>query len=328
MYPFVHLLPDGNLFILSDRSSQVVDLEPNDNIRVVRDLPELQGLHRVYPNTGGSVLLSLTAANAYHAQIMICGGGEENMPSSRTDDTCAIIGPSDQRPKWTTTKMLGGPRTMVEAILLLDGRVLWLNGARRGVQGFGTASVPATEALIYDPTSNSWSSAGTSSIPRMYHSVALMLLDGTILVARSNPNEMPILDMNINRSDPLRAFPTEFRVERYIPPYLLGEKGSFRPKNIHIESVSHINSRQAFRIRFEKAKSFKECKFYLYSNGFVTHSLHMGQTMIELQIHKWEEESKVTVTVPPIKIAPGPYVVFVVVDGVPGIGEFVSIRRP
>lgn len=328
MYPFVHLLPDGNLFVLSDRSSQVVNIKSTGDIEVVKDLPTLQGLHRVYPNTGGSVLLPLMASNAYNPRVMICGGGEENEPWSKTDDTCASIGPADRGPTWSTTKMLGGPRTMVEAILLLDGTVLWLNGARRGVQGFGTASVPATEALIYNSTRNSWSSAGVSGIPRMYHSVALMLLDGTILVAGSNPNEMPILNTSIDKNNPLRAFPTEFRVERYTPPYLLGAKAELRPMNIRIQSVEDIRSKQAFRISFDKVQANSgEPKFYLYTNGFVTHSLHMGQTMIELQVHKREETTTMVVTVPPVKIAPGPYVIYVLVDGVPGVGQFVTIRR-
>ncbi len=44
-----------------------------------------------------------------------------------------------------------------------------------------TASLNAD---LYDPGSNSFSSAGANSYPRLYHSVALLLPDATVWIAR------------------------------------------------------------------------------------------------------------------------------------------------
>lgn len=41
-------------------------------------------------------------------------------------------------------------RGMVEGTLLPDGTVIWLNGCNQGAQGFGLATAPTLEALIYD----------------------------------------------------------------------------------------------------------------------------------------------------------------------------------
>ena len=150
MYPFLHLLPDGSLFIFTDRSSQLFDVTTNYTIKV---MPDLAGMHRTYPNTGGSVMLPLHKASNYSAEIMICGGGHHQGIDSPCDASCGRITPLSSDPHWTYSTM-PQPRVMVEAVLLLDGTVLWINGAQVGAQGFGIADSPAVEALIYHPNAD------------------------------------------------------------------------------------------------------------------------------------------------------------------------------
>ena len=60
-----------------------------------------------------------------------------------------------------------------------------------------------------------------STIARLYHSVALLLLDGTVMVAGSNPVLMPVLAPvpgQVLSEDYVTGFP----VEVYVPPYLQG----------------------------------------------------------------------------------------------------------
>jgi hypothetical protein len=57
----------------------------------------------------------------------------------------------------------------------------------------------------------------------------------------------------------------------------------------------------------------------------------MGHRMAELDVGSWvagAEEQNVVVTGPPNNnvAPPGPYVVYVVVDGVPSMGQFVQVR--
>lgn len=323
MYPFLHLLKDGTLFVFTSKSSQIFDVNSN---KIVRNMPDLPGRQRTYPNTGGSVMFPLTKQNNYEAEIMVCGGGEIDLLTSLTDDSCGIIKPVSINPKWKITKMPGGGRVMVEGILLLDGTILWLNGAAEGCQGFGTASKPQLDALIYNPTSDKWSTAGHSNIPRLYHSVALMLLDGTILVAGSNPNEMPLLEKDVDTGDPTRAFPTEFRVEIYTPSYLIGKT---RPTEIKLSQIHFAPGDTIATVGFKAQSGAKTLKVLLYHGGFITHSLHMGQVMVEMEHlgmrHMHKDRHEAFIRVPKIKLAPGPYVIYVVVDGVPGLGQFVSV---
>jgi hypothetical protein len=131
-------------------------------------------------------------------------------------------------------------RAMTEGVLLPDGTVLWLNGAESGAEGFGLAADPAYQILIYDPTAPlgaRWTTGASSAIARLYHSVALLLLDGTVMVAGSNPVS-PITTVPVANQVPSEDYVTEFRVEVYTPGYLSGANAGSRPGDVVLSSTS------------------------------------------------------------------------------------------
>ena len=68
MYPFLHLLPDGTLFVYVSKSAEIFDLSNGGS--TMQTLPDLPGDYRTYPNIGGSVLLPLSSADNYTADIV------------------------------------------------------------------------------------------------------------------------------------------------------------------------------------------------------------------------------------------------------------------
>lgn len=213
---------------------------------------------------------------------------------------------------------------------------LWLRrasdfslGGSEGAQGFGLAESPALEALIYDPNQplgERFSVGASSTIPRLYHSVALLAIDGTLIVTGSNPVEQPILTPDA--ADP---YVTEFRVERYTPPYLTGDNPNRRPQNMVLSTTRLTATAATFRIEFDSPVSGSAVNIALYYGGFVTHSLHMGQRMIYLDNTGYvagASSQVLTVTMPPNSnvAPPGPYVVYVVQDGIPSIGQSVMVN--
>lgn len=320
MYPFVHLLSDGNLFVFVSKASQVFNVGSN---AVVKELPDLPGDYRTYPNTGGSVLLPLSSKNNWAPDVIICGGGAYQDITSPTDPSCGRIQPLSANAKWEMDSMPEG-RGMVEGTLLPDGTVVWLNGGSRGAQGFGLMADPALEALLYDPEQplgQRFSTLTRSPIPRLYHSVALLLLDGTVMVAGSNPVQMPM-----NQPDAANPYVTEWRVENYVPPYLQGDKANQRPTNMVLGSKTLRADGSQFTITCTLPHASTNIKVVLYHGGFVTHSVHMGHRMLNLDIVK-SAQGSLTVSGPPNHnvAPPGPYVVYVLVDGVPGVGQFVQV---
>jgi len=183
------------MFAQVSKSAEIFDVVSG---QTVKSFPDLPGDYRTYPNTGGSVLLPLSSANDWAPEVVICGGGAYQDITSPTDPSCGRIAPLSPNAQWEMDSMPEG-RGMVEGVLLPDGTALWVNGANKGAQGFNLATDPTLEVLIYAPTAplgKRWSTAASSSIPRLYHSVALLLLDGTLLIAGSNPDQMPVVALD------------------------------------------------------------------------------------------------------------------------------------
>lgn len=75
LYPFLHLLPDGNMFLFANNRSVLLDYT---NRRIVKEFPPIPGGKRNYPSTGSSVLMPLNltggGSSPVAAEVMICGG--------------------------------------------------------------------------------------------------------------------------------------------------------------------------------------------------------------------------------------------------------------
>ncbi len=93
-------------------------------------------------------------------------------------------------------------------VALPDGTMFIMNGAQQGYGGFGLASDPNLNAVLFDPTQpqgQRFSILNNTIVARMYHSEATLLPDASIL---------------ISGSDPLDArFPEEYRIEVKLPAY-------------------------------------------------------------------------------------------------------------
>jgi hypothetical protein len=325
MYPFMYVLPeDGRLFTLAGKQSCIVN--PNlmspafAELDCQNRLPDLPGMFRTYPNTGSSSMFMLSSKNNWTATIFVCGGGAYQDISSPTDPTCGKITPNSQNPQWELDAMPEG-RTMADMVTLFDGVILILNGANQGAEGFGLATRPTYTALLYRPDNavgKRFTVAATSTIARLYHSVAIQLPDGRVMVAGSNPNAEPVFT-----PDATNPFPTEMRVEYYSPYYILGDYAGRRPTNV-IPSAAIVSTclmhPDTFTISFNAAPGGQEVMVTLTTTGFVTHANHMNQRVIQLDTQGFQPDATkqvVTATGPPSSniAPPGIYLLCVLLDG-------------
>jgi hypothetical protein len=334
------LLPSGNLFIQTNWKAEILDYKKN----VEYPLDDIPHAVRTYPASGGSVMLPLTPANNWTATVMFCGGSDLQPNQWRNnaladypaDASCVRISP-DVDTKWYDDDSLPEGRTMGNMIALPDGKIFMVNGCNLGVAGFGNdswaighsyADEPITRPIIYDPAApagSRWSRDGlsASTVPRVYHSSAILLPDGSVMVSGSNPNP--------------DAYPTglkyvtEYRVERFYPSYYdkkrpepqglidqLGYGGSYFNVSLTLDDlagdIANIDKTKAVIIRM----------------GFSTHALNMGQRHIELQSSYTATKDGATLHVSqlppnPAILAPGPAYIFIVVNGVPSVGQYIMI---
>ena len=211
LYPFVFLLPSGELFIFSNRNS--VALNYNTGV-VTRNYPAIPGNPRNYPSAGSAAMLPLTWQTGFgRAEIMVCGGATAHNPGAAASASCGRLVATGAGGGWAMENM---PirRNMGEMLNTPDGNVLIINGAQNGYQGFGLASNPALNPVKYSPGAapgTRFQVLARTGIARMYHSTATLLTDGRIMVAGSNTHQFYTFS---------GAFPTELRVEAFSPPYL------------------------------------------------------------------------------------------------------------
>jgi hypothetical protein len=211
LYPYVYLLPTGELFIFSNRNA--VALNYNSGA-VTRNYPAIPGNPRNYPSAGSAAMLPLTWQTGFgRAEIMVCGGATAHNPGAAASASCGRLVATGGGGGWAMENM---PirRNMGEMLNTPDGNIMIINGAQNGYQGWGLANNPALNPVKYAPGA----AAGTrfqvlarTGIARMYHSTANLLTDGRIMVAGSNTHQFYTF------SGP---FPTQLRVEAFSPPYL------------------------------------------------------------------------------------------------------------
>ncbi|CEG66894.1 hypothetical protein RMATCC62417_03394 [Rhizopus microsporus] len=322
LYPFVFVLPDGNLFIFANKKSIIYNYKEQ---KVVKRLPDIPGVPRSYPLTGGAVLLPLDPKNDYKPEILICGGSERMKNTAKADKTCGRINLGDENPKWEMDTFVY-PRLMPDGVIMADGNVLWVNGCQRGWAGYnGRNHDPTFDPLIYTPTADKkdrWTKGlANTDIARMYHSVALTLPDGRVWIAGSN---------NVDPPDIHAEYPTEFRVEYFSPPYLF--KYPTRPRISHVPRV--VTYDQTFKVLLNleglaSKDAADKIRVGLLRPGFSTHSMHMSQRYVFLNHKVSEDLQSIEITAPPHAaiFPPGAGFLYVIYDGLPSVGSEIFVEN-
>ncbi|PNX96010.1 galactose oxidase [Trifolium pratense] len=345
LYPFVFLNVDGNLFIFANNRAILFDYNNNNVVKTYPSIPG--GEPRNYPSTGSAVLLPLRNLQkaSVEAEVMICGGAPKGSFQKTLQgsfigalNTCARIKITDPNPNWVMETMPGG-RVMSDMLLLPNGDVLLINGAAMGSAGWESGRNPILNPFLYKPNGVNGSRfqlQNPSSIPRMYHSTAVLLRDGRVLVAGSNPH----IDYKFGNV----LFPTELRLEAFSPSYLEAGSDDLRPTLVFPvpQSQTKLKYGQKLKVRFQiKAKLVKNLvSVTMLAPSFNTHSFSMNQRLLVLDevkptnkvsskivVGKSALVYQVEVTIPssPILAPPGYYLLFVVHQEIPSQGVWVQL---
>ncbi|KAK9667930.1 hypothetical protein RND81_13G021400 [Saponaria officinalis] len=335
LYPFVFLNVDGNLFIFANNRAILFDYNAN---KVVRTYPIIPGGEpRNYPSTGSAVLLplkNLELESKVEAEVLVCGGtppesylsGLVNKTFLPALDTCARIKINDPNPTWVIKKMPMA-RTMGDMVILPNGDVTIINGANYGSAGWELGRNPILNPVIYHPDSPlRFEVMSPNKVPRMYHSTAVLLRDGRVLVGGSNPHE------HYNFS--CEFFPTELSLEAFSPPYLDSSKSGLRPTIILPSPNIRISYGSNVIVKFTVSGMFNTSlvKITMIRPAFCTHSFSMNQRMLVLTnkmgvIPVGPTRYQVNVLAPgSANIAPpGFYMLFVVHQDIPSEGVWVQM---
>jgi len=183
LYPWVYLLPNGNLFVHSRTTSRILSNPTQANPAWSTSFYQtVSRVPRTYPRQGSAVLLPLRPPD-YKPQILITGGAGAKWPdpTGAATNTVEKLDLSAAAPAWAAVAPMNYPRVLQDAVLLPDGKVFVVCGSACGGADDGIAPVLTPE--LYDPAANTWTKLCPMRVPRGYHSTALLLPDGRVMVA-------------------------------------------------------------------------------------------------------------------------------------------------
>jgi Domain of unknown function (DUF1929)/PKD domain len=295
LYPRMTLLPNGNVFYSGSTTSSAIFNPTNQTWTTGVATTNYSGT-RTY---GTSVLLPMGPSNNYKPVVMIMGGG------SPATNTTELIDLSKSSPAWVYGPNMSQPRIEMDGTILPNGKILATNGSTNDED----ATTASLNADMYDPVANTFSSAGVATYPRLYHSGALLLQDGTVLILGGNPSRGTY----------------EPYMEIYTPPYLYTSSGTLATRpTITSAPTGPVGYGASFQVGTSSASSISSVA--LIRAGAVTHAFDMDQRMINLAFTAGTNVLNIT-SPPNSNIAPpGWYHLFILnSSGVPSVSQFIQL---
>lgn len=333
MYPRIHLLPSGELFYAGSYNTHYtfpffLRAFPSATYDISKNRWKTIGLPlNIKREEGTSVLLPLLPPN-YTARVLLIAGGLQ--PGNVAINHVEMIDFSDKAPKYKSKAPLTHERYYCYAVLLPDQNVMVLGG-KKGVKshhkthrkdpggtehldinshsnhahanGVETDPLAVREPELYNIIDDKWYPMAHMGVDRLYHASALLLPDGRIMTAGSNP------DRGEN----------ELRIELFHPPYLFQRE---RPKITDYPTT--LNYGQEFEFETDDASDITAVA--IMRPSVTTHCVDTDQRYVGLGF-KHKTSHTISAKVPANKniAPPGYYMLFAIIENTPSIAPFLLL---
>jgi hypothetical protein len=293
-YPHMFVLPDGRLLAASTTEHPI--------ITQALDIAT-QTWSVVDPGVydGGSAVMYLPgkvmkSGTSYHPDDPVVPSGERTF----------VLDMTSPLPRWEETAPMVFPRTYLNLTLLPDGTVFAVGG------GVTTDAVAASDAVhpaeLWSPVTQTWSTMASLQTPRLYHSTALLLPDGRVLVAGGG--------RFFGQPDPTDRLSAEI----YSPPYFF--KGA-RP----VITSAPATTTYAASISVQTPDASRIATVSLIRLGSVTHSFNMDQRFLQLPFTVTGGTLNIQAPANANLAPPGHYMLFILDgNGVPSVAAIVKLQ--
>jgi len=248
-------------------------------------------------------------------RILYVGGGGYtgwDTPDPKDDAPTATaekIDLNEGSPNWTGAGSMSSRRRHHTATVLPDGHVLVTGGVSGG--GFNAEASGVRAAEIWDPETNEWTVLASNAVNRAYHSVSILMPDGTVLHGASGDANIPATTT---------PYPARRSHEIFQPPYLF--KGA-RP-TISDAPVT-VGYGQGFEVTTPAAGQITRVRWIRL--GSVTHAFDANTMAVSLEFTRGDGSISVTSPPNPNVAPPGHYLLFVLNrNGVPSTGRIIRVQ--
>ena len=220
--------------------------------------------------------------------------------------TAYVLDMTQGTPAWTQVSSMNFARTYHTMVLLPDGNVLVTNG------GPTTNAIDVNNAIrkaeLWSPATQQFSNLASMVAPRLYHSTALLLPDGRVLVAGGG------------RFNGINEPTDQVSAEIYSPPYLFN---GARP----VISSAPAATTYATNFSIATPDALQITSAALIRLGGVTHAFDQNQRYVPLTFQ--QATGGLTVQSPSSanQAPPGYYMLFIVKsNGVPSVASMITIQ--
>jgi hypothetical protein len=295
-YPFLYQAPNGKVFAAGpQQTARYLDTTGTGA------WSDVAASSLVYRDYGSSVMYA-------DGKVLIVGGNprepESPAPAVIPSATAEVIDLNVSNPSWRSVASMSVGRRHLNATLLPDGKVLVTGGS--GFPGFDNPAGSVLYAEMWDPVSEAWSIMAGYTRYRGYHSNALLLPDGRVLIAGGGHPDPPGGSAQAN-------------LEIYSPPYLF--KGA-RPT---ISSVPQkIFYGPTFFVGTPTPQSIAAVRLIRISS--TTHAFNQNQRINHLSFVPTAGGLTVTAPASANLAPPGHYMLFILNgNGVPSLAPILYV---
>lgn len=248
--------------------------------------------------------------DAVNGKILTVGGAPNYQNSFATTNAHVItIGAPGTTAAVATINNMNQARSFANGVVLPNGQVFIVGGESYAVPFSDDTSTLIPE--IWDPVTSKFTIMNPMSIPRTYHSIALLLPDGTVISGGGGLCG--------------GCLTNHFDAQIFRPPYLFNTNGSpaTRPKITSISATS-VKVGATVTVNTDSAVT----SFSLIRGGSTTHTVDTDQRRIPLT--PIGSATTYTVTVPgdPGIALPGQWMLFAInAAGVPSVARTVLVSN-
>ena len=190
-YPFIYLLPNGTLVHVG--GSEYATVTETLNLST-----------QSWTTVDGRIIDGGSSAMYLPGKIVKAGSATDSQGSGPSSSTTYVIDMTQNSPTWQQTPSMAYARSFLNLTVLPDGSVLTTGGESDKNGGNIANAVYAAE--LWSPQTQTWSTMSSMHTPREYHSTALLLPDGRVLVSGMGAD--------------FGNVPDEPSAEFFSPPYL------------------------------------------------------------------------------------------------------------
>ncbi|KXJ85237.1 hypothetical protein Micbo1qcDRAFT_169570 [Microdochium bolleyi] len=254
-------------------------------------------------------------------KILSAGGSQDYTNSDASAEAHVITIPETVGGEATSvaTAPMHAARGFANAVVLPDGQVVVTGGQKKSIVFTDIDS--SLEPETWNPATGAWTQLAPAAIPRNYHSVSLLLPDGTIFVGGGG---MCYGQKNCDRAkDHLDG-------EIFSPPYLFARDGTpaARPVIKAISATQAVQVGATVAVDLE-AGADEDVSFVLVRMGSATHSINTDQRRVPVtEARKAGAAGKYEIVIPNDSgvVLPGPWYLFAMSkDGVPSVARTVMV---